>query len=99
MSIKGAAQKLREAHIAGVALLIADAEKALVDLDMVRTASDVEDQNRIIEETLTAYNAILERLPRFTVGAEQLVTLAARISELRQQLIEAGRIKDRRRQA
>ena len=99
MSIKGAAQKLREAHIAGVALLIADAEKALVDLEMVRTAPSVEDQNRIIEETLMAYNAILERLPRFTVGAEQLVILEARISELRHQLIEAGRIKDRRRQA
>ena len=99
MSIKAAAQKLREAHIAGVALLIADAEKALVDLEMVRTAPRVEDQNRIIEETLMAYNAILERLPGFTVGAEQLVTLEARISELRRQLIEAGRIKDRRRQA
>jgi hypothetical protein len=99
MSIKRAAKELREAHVAAVALLIADAEKALIDLDMVRTASSVEDQNRIIEETLVAYNAILERLPRFTVGAEQLVTLEKRISELRQQLIEAGRIKDRRRQA
>lgn len=97
--MKRAAQKLREANIAGVALLIADAEKALVDLDMVRTASSVEDQNRIIEEVLKAYNAILDRLPRFTVSAAQLVILEERISELRQQLIEAGRIKDRRRQA
>jgi hypothetical protein len=97
--MKRAAQKLREANIAGVALLIADAEKALVDLDMVRTASNVEDQNRIIEEVLKAHNDILDRLPRFTVSAEQLVTLEKRISELRQQLIEAGRIKDRRRQA
>ena len=99
MTMKRAAQKLREANIAGVALLIADAEKALVDLDMVRTASNVEDQNRIIEEVLKAHNDILDRLPRFTVSAEQLVTLEKRISELRQQLIEAGRIKDRRRQA
>jgi hypothetical protein len=99
MTMRRAAQKLREANIAGVALLIADAEKALVDLDMVRTASSVEDQNRIIEEVLKAYNAILDRLPRFTVSAEQLVILEKRISELRQQLIEAGRIKDRRRQA
>ena len=97
--MKRAAQKLREANIAGVALLIADAEKALVDLDMVRTASSVEDQNRIIEEVLKAHNDILDRLPRFTVSAEQLVTLEKRISELRQQLIEAGRIKDRRREA
>jgi hypothetical protein len=97
--MKRAAQKLREANIAGVALLIVDAEKALVDLDMVRTASSDEDQNRIIEEVLKAYNAILDRLPRFTVSAEQLVTLEKRISELRQQLIEAGRIKDRRREA
>jgi radical SAM superfamily enzyme YgiQ (UPF0313 family) len=66
---------------------------------MVRTASSVEDQNRIIEEVLQAYNAILDRLPRFTVSAEQLVILEKRISELRQQLIEAGRIKDRRRKA
>jgi hypothetical protein len=66
---------------------------------MVRTASSDEDQNRIIEEVLKAYNAILDRLPRFTVSAEQLVTLEKRISELRQQLIEAGRIKDRRREA
>lgn len=85
--------------MAGVALLIADAEKALVDLDMVRSASGVEDQNQIIEEVLKAYNAILDRLPRFTVSAEQLVILEKLISELRQQLIEAGRIKDRRRQA
>ena len=99
MTMKRAAQKLREANIAGVALLIADAEKALVDLDMVRTASSVEDQNRIIEEVLKAHNDILDRLPRFTVSAEQLVTLEKRISELRQQLIEAGRIKDRRREA
>jgi hypothetical protein len=99
MTMKRAAQKLREANIAGVALLIVDAEKALVDLDMVRTASSDEDQNRIIEEVLKAYNAILDRLPRFTVSAEQLVTLEKRISELRQQLIEAGRIKDRRREA
>ena len=99
MTMKRAAQKLREANIAGVALLIADAEKALVDLDMVRTASSVEDQNRIIEEVLQAYNAILDRLPRFTVSAEQLVIREKRISELRQQLIEAGRIKDRRRKA
>lgn len=97
--MKRAAQKLRETNIAGVSLLIADAEKALVDLDMVRTASSVEDQNRIIEEVLNSYNAILDRLPRFTVSAEQLVILEKRISELRQQLIEAGRIKDRRRQA
>jgi hypothetical protein len=97
--MKRAAQKLRESNIAGVALLIADAEKALVDLDMVRTASSVEDQNRIIEEVLKAYNAILDRLPRFTVSAEQLVTLEKRISELRQQLTEAGRIRDRRREA
>lgn len=99
MTMKRAAQKLREANIAGVALLIADAEKALVDLGMVRTVSSDEDQNRIIEDVLKAYNAILDRLPRFTVSAEQLVTLEKRISELRQQLIEAGRIKDRRRQA
>ena len=99
MTIKRAAEKLREANIAGVALLIADAEKALVDLDMVRTASSIEDQNRVVEEVLMAYNAILDRLPRFTVSAEQLVTLEKRISELRQHLIEAGRIKDRRRQA
>ena len=99
MTMKRAAQNLREANIAGVALLIADAEKALVDLDMVRTASSDEDQNRIIEEVLKAYNAILDRLPRFTVSAEQLVILEKRISELRQQLIEAGRIKDRRRKA
>ncbi|MGB9416502.1 MAG: hypothetical protein WCB58_09300 [Acidobacteriaceae bacterium] len=97
--MKHAAEKLREANIAGVGLLIADAEKALVDLDMVRTASSVEDQNRIIEEVLMAYNAILNRLPRFTVSAEQLVTLEKRLSELRQQLIEAGHIKDIRRKA
>jgi hypothetical protein len=99
MSIRRAAQKLSEANAAGVALLIADAEKALIDLDMVRTASCVEDQNRIIEDTLTAYNAILDRLPRFTIGAEQLVKLEERMSELRQQLIEAGRLENRRRQA
>jgi hypothetical protein len=99
MTMKRAAQKLREANIAGVALLIADAEKALVDLDMVRTASSADDQTRIIEEVLMAYNAILERLPRFTVSAEQLVTLEKRLSELRQQLIEAGHIKDIRRKA
>ncbi len=99
MSVKHAAEKLREANIAGVGLLIADAEKALVDLDMVRTASSVEDQNRIIEEVLMAYTAILNRLPRFTVSAEQLVTLEKRLSELRQQLIEAGHIKDIRRKA
>jgi hypothetical protein len=97
--MKRAAQKLREANIAGVALLIADAEKALIDLDMVRIASNADDRNRIIEEVLMAYNAILDRLPRFTVSAEQLVILEKRISELRQQLIEAGRIKDWRRQA
>ena len=99
MAIKRVAEKLRDANFAAVALLIADADKALIDLDMVRTASSAEDQNRIIEETLKAYNAILERLPRFTIGAEQLITLDERMSALRQQLIEAGRIKNRRRQA
>jgi hypothetical protein len=99
MSIKRAAQELREAHVAAVAILISDAEKALIDLDMVRTASCVEDRDRIIEDVLMAYNAILDRLPRFTVGADQLLILEKRISELRQQLIEAGRIKDQRRKA
>jgi hypothetical protein len=99
MSIKRAAKNLREANVAGVAVLIADAEKALIDLDMVRTASSVEERNRIIEDTLMAYNAIFDRLPRFTIGAEQLVKLEERMSELRLQLIEAGRLENRRRQA
>jgi hypothetical protein len=99
MSIKRAARKLRDANAAGVALLIADAEKSLIDLDSLRTASSVEDHNRIIEETLTAYNAIFERLPRFTINAEQLMKLEERMSELRQKLVEAGRIKVRRKKA
>jgi hypothetical protein len=99
MSIKDAAQKLRDANAAAVALLITDADKALIDLDMVRTASSAEEQNRIIEETLMAYNAIFDRLPCVTIGGEQLIALDERMSALRQQLIEAGRIKNRRRQA
>jgi hypothetical protein len=99
MSMKGAAQKLRDVNIAAVALLIADAHKALVDLDMVRTASSHEEQSHIIEETLRAYNAIFDKIPRFTIGAEQLIVLDEHLSALREKLIEAGRIKNMRRQA
>ena len=99
MSIKSAAQKLHDANVAAVALLIADADKALIDLDMVRTAPSHEEQNRIIEETLRAYNAIFEKIPRFIISGEQLITLDERLSALRQKLIDAGRIENRRKQA
>jgi hypothetical protein len=99
MSIKRAAQKLRDANVAEVALLIANAGKALIDLDMVRTASSVEERNRIVADVLMTYNTIFEKLPRFTIGAAQLIQLEARMSELRLQLIDAGRIENRRRQA
>lgn len=99
MSRRRAAQKLRDANAAGVASMIRDAEKALGDLDRVRTATIAEDRTQIIDEALNTYDSILQRVPSFAISAPQLIALDERISALRERLIEAKRIKVKHRVA
>jgi hypothetical protein len=98
MSIRRIAKKLSESNTGLAAMLIADADKALIDLDVIRHDSSAEEQSRKLDEGLIAYNAIFERLPRFTLSAEQIIKLDDRMSVLRERLIDAGRIQVRRRQ-